>query len=153
MRDQFCPESNVWLKNNEYKGNFVSILSRKNVDTFLWKNLINSWNEEANAENFKYLILEPEIKEQAYEVTFEQYKSNFFKSDHAPFWSSGKYSKKIQSLPAILLWNLGNLFQIYNKIFPKSPSKSPFQNLSKQIQIKSNRLSNSKMSIKPCQLY
>jgi Zn-dependent M28 family amino/carboxypeptidase len=97
------PEAYYWSNQNQDRGDFLCIWSRKNVDTFLFDQIKTNWN---NSGPYKLLNLDPALpKDHPSPVDNVRY-GTFMRSDHAAFW----YPKKEdypETLNAILLTDLG----------------------------------------------
>ncbi|RWS19964.1 uncharacterized protein B4U80_09422, partial [Leptotrombidium deliense] len=105
---QMCPDSYNWIVNNSFRGDFMSVWAR-DADLNLWRTFKESW-EERNENNYKILLFNPPITANYRDVKPEYIRTTFYRSDHAAFWSSARNNPHINTLPTVLLSDLGSMY-------------------------------------------
>ena len=110
------PDASSWVRLNGYKGDFLSVWSRRVIDWHLWKSFYISWNEAENATgsttDIKLMPLDPPIPRTPLLISNWRYRT-FMRSDHAAFWHH-KNRAFTESLNAVLLTDMGmTLIEFY----------------------------------------
>lgn len=90
---------------NQYRGNYVAVWSRRSIDRELLTKLTEVWNKSADKDKFKLFSMDPRLplsfKNSAHDL------GTFIRSDHANFWYPKSKEFEGQSLRAVLLTDLG----------------------------------------------
>ncbi|RWS12080.1 hypothetical protein B4U79_05743 [Dinothrombium tinctorium] len=115
---QFTPEAVEIIKNNSNRGDFIAVEARE-ADRLLWQTLQETWSELPSQE-YKLIVFNTSIPSNYWKMSLEEKYSYFVMSDHAPFWQCAKKYPKIDTLPAVLLTDEGNLkitFKLINLFY------------------------------------
>ena len=98
------PQFSQFLMDNQYRGDFVAVWSRDEVDNELYSRLKQNW---MNPNRFKLSLLAPPLPRYGTELNNQMSNarkySTFFRSDHASFWYP---TKKDVSFNAVLLTDM-----------------------------------------------
>lgn len=104
------PEFLEDIKRDNYRGDFIAVLNRRQVDTFLVEALRKSWVKLLGPEGNRRLKswecgFKPNVKPSSSESWYWQIHR---KSDHYRFWSPSPYSNENwPSYNAVLLFDMG----------------------------------------------
>ncbi|RWS27783.1 uncharacterized protein B4U80_08033 [Leptotrombidium deliense] len=100
------PDAMAYLKEGNYKGDFLSVWSRRVIDWDLWYPFQKAWMKEDEFSEHKLVIIDPPIPRAPVLLSNWRYRS-FLRGDHAAFWSHKHFAFK-DSLRAVLLTDTGS---------------------------------------------
>lgn len=99
---QGFPEVVMYNQQNDQRGDWMSVWSRKGIDDFLYQALESKWNHSSP---YKLFLMNPSLPESS-PTPFDMVRAGFFmRSDHAAFWYHRHHS--YETLNAILLCDMG----------------------------------------------
>ncbi|RWS05824.1 uncharacterized protein B4U79_10838, partial [Dinothrombium tinctorium] len=102
---ELSPQAAAKVKSNSNKGDFISVWAR-DADRILWETLQTTW-DEMPAPEYKLIVFNTSIEANYWNLTYDHMYTTFVRSDHASFWQSARKHPHVETLPAVLLCDLG----------------------------------------------
>lgn len=104
---QTIPDWSLRLKNNDFRGDFLAMISREGYDKDLAEKVATHWNRKVLSERYKLDSLSvPSLPASMPSLSVLSGHANFLRSDHVMFWyhNNTHYG---ETLKAILLTDTG----------------------------------------------